>query len=153
MKNKAFIYVMQKEENLCKIGLSKCPESRKDHLQSMLKSKLKINGYYSSENCFFDEKRIHEILSEFRLGGEFFSLSYALIKDRLKGIYEFCDYIPEQLPEKVKCTFYIPKTNQDYFDDLYHKLNIKGPKITRSELMIKAIDTLKTLYPGVVHGQ
>lgn len=47
---------------------------------------------------------------------------------------------------KVKCTFYVPASTQQTFEDIYFKLNFKRKKITRSELIKTAIEYLKQHY-------
>jgi len=56
--------------------------------------------------------------------------------------------------EKVKCTFYLPKTYQRTLEKLYFKLNLNDDeeKISRSMLMKTALDSLFERYHEVING-
>lgn len=134
----AYIYVMQKGDGTCKIGLSKSPENRPLNLSLFLKTKLKIAGYYESQNCYFDEKKIHSILAEYSLGGEFFNLSYFQIKSMLNGVYNFEDYV-NPIKNKVKRTFYILEEVAEQLDTLYAKFLTDNEKVDKSDIVTQAL--------------
>ncbi len=137
----AYIYIMQKGNGTCKVGLSKTPENRADNLSLFLKTKMKIAGYYESQNCYFDEKKIHSILAEYSLGGEFFNLSYFQIKMKLEGIYNFIDYV-SPIKNKVKRTFYLLESIAEELDALYVKKLSEKKKVDKSDIVTQGLKKL-----------
>lgn len=54
--------------------------------------------------------------------------------------------------EKVKSTFYIPRSAQDDFETIFHTLSLKRKKVSRSDLMNMAIGLLKEHFKEDLNG-
>src|SRR6185436_12947581 len=93
-----FIYVIEDEPNICKIGFSKSfPSLRHKQITCSYHKDFKLVGFFKSDTAFRDEKTIHKLLKEYRLKGEWFSLSFKEIKNKLNYFFSEDIEIEEKL--------------------------------------------------------
>lgn len=93
-----YIYVIEDEPNICKIGFSKYfPSLRHKQINCSYHKDFKLVGFFKSDTAFRDEKSIHKLLKEYRLKGEWYYLSFKEIKDILN--YSFSEDI--EIQEKL----------------------------------------------------
>lgn len=97
---KGYIYVIEDEPNICKIGFSKSfPTTRQKQISCTYHKNFKLVGFFKSDIARLEEKEIHKKLEEYRIKGEWFKLSFQDIKKKFS--YEFIENIElEELIDK-----------------------------------------------------
>lgn len=77
MKDKSgYIYIIEDEEDVCKIGCSKYyPEQRTIELSTQFHRSFKLIGTFRCEDRYKAESHIHGILSKHHIRGEWFKIS------------------------------------------------------------------------------
>jgi hypothetical protein len=82
MSTHGYIYVLEDESNICKIGFSRIfPTHRQKQISGNYHKDFKLVGVYESDQALLEEKMIHEKLKEFRIKREWFKLTFEEIKD------------------------------------------------------------------------
>lgn len=81
---KGYVYVIEDEPDICKIGFSKTfPTNRQKQISCAYHKDLKLVGVFKSDTAVLDEKEIHKKLEKYRIRGEWFKLSFEEIKQKL----------------------------------------------------------------------
>jgi len=144
--SKGYIYIIEKEPNLCKIGITKnFPNFRNQQLSHEYKQKLRIRGCCIVEDIRKDEKFIHYLLSDYRVYGEWFSLSYEEISNGLKYLFKFQEYDEKNIPSigyRHKLTIYLDEDLIKEFNEICSKKLIENGKPDKSALISKAVKLL-----------
>lgn len=146
MSKRGYIYIIEKGLNLCKIGITKnFPKLRNEKLSVEHEQKLKVRGYCIVEDINKNEKLIHKILDDFRVSGEWFSLSYEKIVEFLRKIFKFQEYDEKNIPAigyGNKTTLYLTEKLFKAFNDIYAKRMLEDRKTDKSALICEAIELL-----------
>lgn len=76
MTKAGYIYIIEDEENLCKVGVSKHhPDKRVKNLSTKFHREFTLKQFYESSDIYLDEKKLHLRLSEHHVRGEWFKIS------------------------------------------------------------------------------
>jgi hypothetical protein len=70
-----YVYLMQAENGIYKIGMAKNVEDRRKSLEREIPLKMKVIHYFFSENCRKAERHLHTVYADLRLRYEWFTLS------------------------------------------------------------------------------
>nr|WP_319488588.1 GIY-YIG nuclease family protein [uncultured Caproiciproducens sp.] len=117
------VYVIEQRQNYCKVGVSINYEKRKRAIETQ--GGFYAKNSYSSEpinNGYKVESKVHELLSQFRVTGEWFSVSFS---DAIKAVNKAVEEVgnkSEEFRDKNSIGFYeFPNEGTDitewFFDD------------------------------------
>jgi hypothetical protein len=83
-----YVYLAYCETGHHKIGISATPEGRIKHFDTIMPVSVELQHIFKCDDSFAAEQTLHDMLSEYRFKGEWFSLPREIVKS-IKSIIHF----------------------------------------------------------------